>query len=1440
MKWPDSYGREFRRSGGLMTIALPMIMRPRLRDLIRAADTARDRKDWQESVRLYEQVVRATPSSHRFLVQLGHAYKEAGDFDNASRTYQSALQAVPEDDDLHVQIGHLEKLRGNLSEAVAAYMKAMQLNPANADAIAEYARAAGILGLPALHDPIAGGVGSVVAKALTKTGFSGSAESLLRQANRARDEHAWAMAAAAYRTYLAMMPDDAAIWVQYGHAEKEQGLLAYAETAYRRAVALDATVADTHLQLGHVLKLQDRLDEAVDEYLVAHQLEPKSTFVVSEFEALWPEVPGLKFRDFPTDRKFTDAVYGSAVQSPQTSRLAYRSDHHLLFLHWISDDLLGIFDPLYYFHANPMVATALEKPDRHRCLVHFCEVGIKHLLPCAEATVFDPEFYNETYLGDRPLSPQTAYRHWLNTGRRNGYRPNKLEWMNDVLGIDKATVGGIDLDSYVRSAGPDDVARTWANSVQHFVDTHVLETRWYLPITLQTADFFSAIADRFARRGDDDSALMLYERVLADVPDHQPSTLNRADSLRRSGSVLELLRVHQDLIQRRENTAWSYHHLATGYQRLGNLQASLRCLYEGTRTSPGDRSLRDEFSASSELFILSEWQEAVALARLGRVAEAQELVRNATEFVTSLIGTTESLPQRPIRAVAIVSVEISPQCQLYRIDQKVEHIRAAGYDVTVYTENQLGQYLGNIYRYDAVIFYRIPALAPLIAAIARSRTLGLTTYYDIDDLLFTNDFPDSFESYGGLIRLDEHIGLRLGIPLYHQAIALCDYGIASTAPLAVEMAKLTVSGKAFVHRNAFSEKHELYASSMPEPHAKGQVVIFYGSGTKAHGEDFEQLVVPALIEMVNRYGDRIKIVLAGYVIITELLASIRDNLEILDINWEIDEYWAVLRSADINIAVLKQSHMTDCKSEIKWMEAAMLGVPSVVSNTSTYREVIEPRVTGLLCDTTEEWVSALDLLIRDDALRYRMGLKAWQRVRHDYGIEASARNIDQIFNECKPAREAPEKPVVLIVNVFYPPQAIGGATRVVHDNVRHLSARYRDDFKIEVFTSTHGGREDYKVSCYTQDGVRVTALDRPTDPSIEAAIYDDRIEQIFGAYLDETRPSVIHFHCIQRLTTSIVTAADKRRIPYLITVHDGWWISSHHFAVDEHSELSLYNFKDPLSVVSRLGKMASDRMAALRRPLAAATKILAVSNKFAELYRQCGVDNVVSIPNGVSDLPARKRTESRDGRVRLAFIGGMHRIKGHHLIKYAFLNSAFQKLSLTMVDDSLRKGQSRRSVWNGTPVNFIAKVPEERVDELYAEIDVLLAPSIWPESFGLVTREAIHFGCWVVTSDRGSIGDDIIDGVNGHLIDVSDASALIHILTMIDGNPQRYLNEPPAVPLTRRASGQADDLAALYKEIIADARPNKAEKHQGRTRWSNVADYDTFAVGGDDDARALH
>jgi len=507
-----------------------------------------------------------------------------------------------------------------------------------------------------------------------------------------------------------------------------------------------------------------------------------------------------------------------------------------------------------------------------------------------------------------------------------------------------------------------------------------------------------------------------------------------------------------------------------------------------------------------------------------------------------------------------------------------------------------------------------------------------------------------------------------------------------------------------------------------------------------------------------------------------------------------------LRGADINIAPLKSSPMADCKSEVKWLEAAMFGVPSVLSGTETYREVVEHGVTGLICDTPEEWTAAIDLLVNDATLRHRIGVEAWRRVRDNYSISNMADNLSCIVGRPLVTTSV-KKPTILIVNVFYPPQTFGGATRVVRDNVRHFAKAYPEDFHIEIFTTLESNEKGYQIGCYVHEGIRVTNITRPSNPEVEQRAEDEKVGQLFGEYIDHIRPDLIHFHCVQRLTVSVVSAAQKRKIPYLITAHDGWWISDCQFIVDDDDEVALFDYSDPVSVMQSRGRAAYDRLMKLKRPLAGARKILAVSDKFASLYESCGLTNVASVPNGIPDIATAHRTSSSDGRVRLGLIGA-DRIKGYHLVRHAFAHKKFSRLGLKVVDFASGSGKRITEEWNGTHVEIVSRVPPDNVAELYAGIDVLLAPSTCIESFGLVTREALHCGCWVVASDRGSIGECVIEGRNGHIIDVSNAEHLVRVLTMIDDNPDRYRHPPPAGTPLRKAADQADELAKIYKLAI--------------------------------------
>ncbi len=909
------------------------------------------------------------------------------------------------------------------------------------------------------------------------------------------------------------------------------------------------------------------------------------------------------------------------------------------------------------------------------------------------------------------------------------------------------------------------------------------------------------------RKGKRDEAIHIYSKILHYSPTFPDASHNLADDLLRHSFYGDAINHYTNIVDNKTASQWSYINLSESHESLSNNYEAAKALCDGAKAFPDDINMAIRANKAKRHHFMEILKTARRNALVHGIPHSQDRVREAL----SLYDAEQFAPlkNKPIRHITIVGNHDLQQCRAYRIDQKIEHLEAAGYKVRVYkhTEN-LDGFKFRIDETDAVIFYRVPAMPDIIEAITTANIRGLPTFYEIDDLLFDeNLFPPPLDTYAGQISPLQHASMATDVPLMRRAMAMCRFGLASTTALAKEMQPIVHSGKVFLHRNAFGSLHEKMAAlpkvkkSEKSIQDNQEITVFYGSGTKAHKDDFHNIIEPVFLDLYKKHGKKIRFIVIGHISMTDDLKSLGNQLELLDPIWDVEDYWNVMREkADINLSVLSQTRVTDAKSEIKWLEAAMFGIPSVVSKTATHDEVIKDGKTGFLCVTPQDFFSAIDKLVSDPEERSKIGEAARKQALKKYSISAQAENISQILNSFSNQSDKPRKKRIAIVNVFYPPQAVGGATRVVYDNVTDILSEFDDAFEIEVFT-TKNGEKAYDIENYVHDGVRVTAATTVHSEDLEKKISDPQMGLVFKNFLIDFKPDLVHFHCIQRLTDSVVSEVRKAEIPYIITAHDGWWISDSQFLVDQDDQISTYQYQKEAEHTSI---KVSDRQRAFRKELFGAEHIVAVSDAFAKIYDDAGIPNVIAIENGVSNLPATDRIPSQ-GRVRLAHIGGISRHKGFHLVRHALESSPeFSNLELLVVDHAAPKGSIKYEKWGSTPVTLIPKVRQDEIANLFAKIDVLLAPSIWPESFGLVTREALMCGCRVIASDRGGIGQCIEHGENGLVINVEDADPLRNALAEVDANPEHYLSPPVETPQLRLAIHQARDLVKLYRKLITN------------------------------------
>jgi len=1044
---------------------------------------------------------------------------------------------------------------------------------------------------------------------------------------------------------------------------------------------------------------------------------------------------------------------------------------------------------------------------------------------------FDATFYT-TYYRDLVDFGGDALDHYIEHGKTEGRVKTSSEYWK------QKGLNAVELESLIEvpaflAQNPDLVdteeyfGTKW-NIVDFLLSAGLTQVR---PISTEptvSAQVYYYLGNALVGKSEREAAEQAYLAACSFDPAHAAAMQHLADvylTANRHAEAAEFYRFALEASSDPGKNFWANYNLAMALDALGDAQAALAYLQIARKADPNMHLAKDRHEA----MVKREWEKfdvrAKSALKVGKKKDTEALYAQANALIDTLFEQLPVAPQPigPEPRVALVVDPYLPQCVRYRVTQKLEQFAVLGWEVQRMNWNEIeGDSFNKLAFADVVVFYRVPALFNVARLMKQCRHAGKAVVFEIDDLVFDTDlYPEPLSSYGGQITAVDHINLSRGAILFGQALREAHYALASTNPLAERMAPLVRHGSAFLHRNGLDSYTEPYLE-LPRAARNGAPMIFYGTGTKAHNADFDDLVAPALARIMAEFPEW-KLLIAGYLTLPACLSQYEDRTVRVGFIPDVAAYLTLLSEAEINIAVLHDNPVNDSKSELKWFEAGVQGIPSVVSPTRNYLDVTQPGHDVLCAANPEEWYTALRALVVDSDLRKAVGERA-RLAAQRYAIAVQSEALAKVFGDiaanwnARLSQKAARQKIV-IVNVFFPPQSIGGATRVVEDNVQVLLERYADKYDIEIFTSDHENPVPYLVNQYGWNGIRVTKVSTPQKAGMDWDYNNETIGEIFGEYLDQVRPSLVHFHCVQRLTASIVEVTQERAVPYLVTAHDAWWISDFQFLVDDKGLLCDQRQNDIAVLASQskdLGRTI-ERQRYLRNRLTGARAVLAVSEAFASIYRLNGYTNVSAVRNGVMPHTWLSRTPSKTGNVRIAHIGGMAHHKGYHLFCDALATQSYENIEGLVVDLSKPYGYRQTLKFGSTDVTFIGRIPHDQITDLYSQFDVLAAPSIWPESFGLVTREAVAAGNWVIASNVGAIGEDVLEGRNGFIVDVSDSSDLKRVFKEIDRVPKRYLgsNEERAV---RSALTQVEEIVEIYASTIEEA--------VGALTYKSRGDYD--------------
>lgn len=288
---------------------------------------------------------------------------------------------------------------------------------------------------------------------------------------------------------------------------------------------------------------------------------------------------------------------------------------------------------------------------------------------------------------------------------------------------------------------------------------------------------------------------------------------------------------------------------------------------------------------------------------------------------------------------------------------------------------------------DIIVLMRLEWSPKVEALLNSANALKIPVVYDIDDIVFLQDYLDQFLRIMPNEYKSNREAFKSKFSMQDHTFNAADFATTSTDFIQNVM---TQTGKrAFVIHNGFNQKQLSIAKSVHRDMEKPVRYISYLSGTVTHNIDFLQ-ALPAILKIMYEYPDVI-LKIVGYLDID----TIPQDLQHRVITLPFMKWTRLLKSSAkdyINIAPLDISNpFCHAKSELKYFEAAIVGVPTVASATDTYKRCITHGVNGMLASNDDEWYTSLKALLDDKNLYHQISKNAYDHVMEHYSPEAIAK-----------------------------------------------------------------------------------------------------------------------------------------------------------------------------------------------------------------------------------------------------------------------------------------------------------------------------------------------------------------------------------------------------------------------------------------------------------------
>lgn len=289
-----------------------------------------------------------------------------------------------------------------------------------------------------------------------------------------------------------------------------------------------------------------------------------------------------------------------------------------------------------------------------------------------------------------------------------------------------------------------------------------------------------------------------------------------------------------------------------------------------------------------------------------------------------------------------------------------------------------------IEQFDMIVLFRTAYSKEIKHLINKGKAFDIPVVFDIDDLLFDEEVYTSVRAIEDW-DINRKLNYLSDIKRYKRTMLESNFVTSSTDYICKFSRQY--NKKSYVIPNGINYKQVKIARKLSEIKRmpildKEKIIIGYLSGTSTHQKDFEQTVV-SLKKIFNEYPN-VYLKIVGHLSVKEYFRGYEDRIIKIDLmNWK--KLVPATKTLDINLAPLEiDNPFCHAKSELKYFEAALVGVPTIASATATYSKCIVHGKNGMLSYCSQDWYSNIKALIEDDRLYKTIVHNSSEHVKNTY------------------------------------------------------------------------------------------------------------------------------------------------------------------------------------------------------------------------------------------------------------------------------------------------------------------------------------------------------------------------------------------------------------------------------------------------------------------------